>query len=89
MTAREPDNLEEIARRGDAIYETMRARLEAESFGKIVAIDVESADYAVAGTVLAAAHALQARRPNAEIWVVRIGYKAVYRFGFAPLPLRA
>lgn len=89
MPARETRRLEEVARRGDEIYENLRARLEAESRGKFVAIDVESADYAVAETALAAANELRARRPNAEAWLVRIGSRTVHRIGRAPLSLRA
>lgn len=46
---------EEIARRGDEIYERdLRAQSEPDHLVMIVAIDIETGDYAVAETALAA-----------------------------------
>ena len=76
--------IEETARLGDAIYEErVRARVEREHYGDVVAIDVNSGDYAVADEVLAAADALRQRRPNADIWFVRVGFRALDRIGGA------
>jgi len=73
---------EEVARRGDEIYEqTIRAQLGPGHEGDVVAIDVVSGDYAVAEEALTAAHRLRARRPDAEVWLVRIGARGLYRFG--------
>jgi hypothetical protein len=72
---------EEIARRGEAIYENqIRPHVEAEFNGKILVIDIESGDYEIGDTTLAAADLLKSRRPDAEIYVMRIGYDAVYSF---------
>lgn len=80
---------EDVARRGDAIYERLRGRLEAENHGKFVAIDVDSGDYAVGETALAAASELRTRRPNAENWLVRIGSRTLHRIGRTPVSRRA
>ena len=73
---------EETARRGDEIYERqVRPQVEAGNHGKVVAIDIETGAYAVDDTALAAASRLRAQRPDAEIWFVRIGHRALHRIG--------
>ena len=73
---------EETARLGDEIYERdIRPLVEETHHGKIVAIDVDSGDYAVGDTGLVAAERLQERRPEADTWCVKVGYRAIYHFG--------
>ncbi|MDJ0661252.1 MAG: hypothetical protein QNJ42_17435 [Crocosphaera sp.] len=75
-------NKEEFARRGDEIYEsTIRPQVEADNYGKIVAIDVETGAFAIADDTLTASQKLLAKCPHAQTWVVRIGHRAVHRFG--------
>ena len=74
--------LEEITRLGDEIYERdIRLHVEADHHGEIVAIDVDSGDYAIACTALAAADALRGRRPALNVWAVRVGYPTLRTFG--------
>ena len=74
--------LEETVRLGDEIYERdIRAQVEADHHGEVVAIDLDSGDYAIADTALAAADALRERRPATDVWVVRVGYPALRTFG--------
>lgn len=84
MTVRQPRySKEEFARRGQAIYERqLRSQVEAGNDGKIVAIDIETGAYAVAEDVLTASDLLLARVPDAHTWFVRIGARAVHRFGY-------
>ena len=78
--------LEETARLGDEIYERdIRPHVEADHHGEIVAIDVDSRDYAIADTALAAADALRERRPALDVWVVRVGYPTLRTFGGSSL----
>ncbi|MYC37819.1 MAG: hypothetical protein F4X66_13045 [Chloroflexi bacterium] len=73
---------EEIARLGKEIYERdIRLKVEGTHHGLIVAIDVDSGDYAIANTGLAAADALRERRPVPDVWVVRVGYPTLRTFG--------
>jgi hypothetical protein len=73
---------EEFARRGDEIYESqVRQQVEADNHGKIVAIDIETGDFEVDQSEIAACDCLEARRPDAQIWIVRIGSRHVRRFG--------
>jgi hypothetical protein len=83
MMGRQPRySKEEHARRGTAIYdERVRPQVEAGNRGKVVAIDLDTEEFEVAEDSLAASQRLLARRPDAQIWCVRIGYPAVHRFG--------
>ena len=73
---------EETARRGDELYErSVRAQVEVGNQGKIVAIDIETGAYAVDDTARAAGNRLFAQHPDAELWFVRIGHRALHRIG--------
>ena len=71
---------EVFARMGDEIYEKkVRPLVEEGNKGKIVAIDIESGDYMVDRDTIKASQYLIDKNPDAQIWCVRIGYKAVHR----------
>lgn len=73
---------EEIARRGQDLYESgIRQQVEAGNEGKIVAIDIETGNFEVAGTVIGATNRLFERNPDAQPWGIRIGHRVVYHFG--------
>jgi len=73
---------EEFARRGDAIYEKeILPRLSAKDTGKFLAIDIETGEHEIARDELKAGEKLRARLPDAQIWMVRIGYAAPRSFG--------
>ena len=73
---------EEISKRGQALYESqIKQQVEADNYGKIVAIDIETGAYAIADTVLLATNQLFERYPTAQPWLIRIGHRAVYHFG--------
>lgn len=73
---------EETARRGDEIYDQqIRSQVEESHRGKVVAIDIDSGTYAIAEDALSAFRQLLARIPNAEIWCVRVGHRALHRMG--------
>jgi len=88
MTVRQPRySKEEFARRGDEIYETqVRSQVEEGNHGKIVAIDIETGAFEVADDSLSAAKQLLKRLPEAQIFGIRIGHRAVHRFGFRSPP---
>jgi hypothetical protein len=74
---------EEFARRGKEIYQSqVRPQVEEGNHGKIVAIDIETGAFEVAGDSLTAAKQLLIRFPDAQIFGIRIGHRAVHRFGF-------
>ena len=83
MTVRQPRySKEEFAQRGDYLYETqIRSQVEKDNQGKFVAIDIESGAFEVADDTMTATRSLRARITDAQPWVIRIGYRAVHRFG--------
>ena len=73
---------EETARLGEEIYERdIRPHVEPDRVGEFAAIDVDSGDYALADTTRAAADILREKRPDAHIWMVRVGYRTAQSFG--------
>ena len=73
---------EEFARRGDAIYEKeVRPQLKAGDAGRFAAIDIESGMYEIDADELKAGNKLRKRIADAQIWMVRIGSRAVHRIG--------
>ncbi len=73
---------EEIRCLGDAIYEReIRRHVEPDRVWEVVAIDVDSGDYAIADTALAATDALLERHPALNVWAVRVGYPTLRTFG--------
>lgn len=76
---------EEFGRRGDAIYDQkIRPLLKPRDKGKYVAIDIETGEYEISKSQMAACDRLDARIPNAQIYMVRVGYPAVQIFGGHP-----
>ena len=83
MTVRQPRySKEEFARRGQEIYESqVQSQVEQNNQGKIVAIDIETGTFEVDDTPMVAVDRLYERQPDAQPWVIRIGHRAVFRFG--------
>jgi hypothetical protein len=74
-------NKEEFARRGDEIYaRTIRPQIKREDDGKFVVIDIETSDFEIDTDELAASDRLLARKPDAQMWVTRIGSRYARRF---------
>ena len=73
---------EELAQRGQELYESgIQQQVEAGNHGKIVAIDIETGSFELADETMQAIKRLYGRIPDAQPWVLRIGYRAVHRFG--------
>ncbi len=74
---------EELARRGKARYaESIRAAVETpENIGKMLMIDVETGDYEIADRGMEASDRLHAKRPDALLYGIRIGYDATEAIG--------
>lgn len=74
--------LEEFARRGDAIYQRdVRPKLTSKDVGKFAAIDIETGEYTVDADELKAGNKLRKLVPDAQIWMVRVGYRTTHRVG--------
>ena len=78
---------EETARLGDDIYERdVRPQVEEAHHGQYVAIDVHSGAWVLADELLAAANSLRTQHPLVtDVWMVRVGYRAIQHFGGRPL----
>ena len=78
---------EETARLGDEIYERdIRPQVEADHHGDYVAIDVDSGSWAISDDLRTAAKRLRTQRPGAiDVWLLRVGYRALHHFGGRPI----
>lgn len=72
----------EFHQRGTEIYDRdILPALRPEDDDKFVAIDIESGEYEIDRNDYAATERLLARRPQAQIWLARVGQRAAYRIG--------
>ena len=78
---------EETARLGKELYERdIRGQVEADHHGEIVAIDVDSGEWALARDETDAVGRLRALRPGAvNVLCERVGYRALRSFGAGSL----
>jgi hypothetical protein len=83
MAVRQPRyGKEEFAQRGNELYESqVRSKVEEKNRGKIVAIDLETGNFEVDTSEIAACNRLEASHREAQIWMVRLGSHYVRRFG--------
>ena len=73
---------EEVARRGDEIYERqVLPLLSPGDEGKYSLIDIETADYELDRDEIAASDRLLARHPDAQVWMRQVGSRHARRFG--------
>jgi hypothetical protein len=71
-----------IAAQGQQIYEQLAATsLRPEDDGKFIAIDVNSSAYEIDADDYTATDRLIGRRPDAAMWLGRVGRRAAYRLG--------
>ena len=76
---------EEFARRGDEIYERdIRTHAESVHHGEFVAVDIETGAYELDPDDYTATERLLGQGPDAQIWLLRVGYPATYRMGGGP-----
>ena len=79
-----PDNgytTKEVVARGKEIYrEQIQEQVEPQEKGKFVAIDILSGDYEVDPEHIPAVQRIRKRRPDAELYVGRVGYPSAYQF---------
>ena len=78
---------EETARLGDEIYEReIREQVERDHKGEYVAIDVQSGCWALAEDLRGARELLRNERPEAvDVWLLRVGHRALHHMGGRPL----
>jgi hypothetical protein len=70
----------EIVRRGKEIYDRdIRAKVEPEHRGKLLAVDVDTGDYAIGDNSLSALNNLRLKRPDAVAFLIRVGHATAGR----------
>ena len=82
---------DEFARRGQETYtRAVLPHLQGGDQGTFVALDIEAGAYEVDHDDFMATERLLARRPHAQIWLVRVGRHAAYRLApsRSPFPRR-
>ena len=73
---------EEFGRRADAVYDRcVKPNVTPADEGKFVAIDVDTGLYEVDDDELVALDRLQVRRPDASVWLARVGSRYAHRLG--------
>ena len=73
---------EEVESRGEDLYQQqIRPKVEAANRGKFVVIDIETGDFEVDEDDLQATQRALAKRPDAVLYGVRIGYPTAYTLG--------
>lgn len=77
----------ETARRGEEIYERdIKPTLGEDQDGRYVAIDVDTGRWTIADTRLAASDEMYERNPEThDVFMLRIGYRALFSLGGRPL----
>jgi hypothetical protein len=66
-------SIEQIARRGEEIYESLRSQIERECLNKCICINVATGGYEVGDTFAEAYQKFQARFGAAPSWETRVG----------------
>jgi hypothetical protein len=73
---------DEFARRGQEIYDrTVGPHAKPEDDGHFVAIDIESGEFEIDEDDYDATERLLSRKPDAQIWMMRVGQEAAYQIG--------
>jgi hypothetical protein len=73
---------DEIARRGQALYEEqIRAQVEAHHEGEFLVLNIETGEYEMDANELAAWQRAQAKHPDAAFYILRVGSPTAYRLG--------
>ncbi len=72
-----------VAVRGKEVYQQqIQAKVESEHKGKFLSVDIETGDYEIDTDDLSPTMRLLAKRPDAVIFSLRIGFQSAHRIGF-------
>jgi hypothetical protein len=77
----------EVVRRGQDLYERkIRAQVEPQNKGKMLALDVDSGEYSLADDCLAALDQIKAKNPDASVYILRVGFPTAVKIGAGRSP---
>lgn len=74
------DEAEKLA---DALYQKLEPQLKGER-GKVIALELDSGDYALGDTVEEAYERAHKKHPSKQFYFKRVGMRAVYFIGAMP-----
>jgi len=75
---------DEFSRRGEEMFQQqITDQLDGVDPDKVIAIDIDSGDFEVADEMIEAVDRLRQRKPEAQVWMRRVGPGAIMRFGGA------
>jgi hypothetical protein len=73
---------EQVESRGEAVYEQeIRSKVEPQHKGKFLVVDVETRQYEIDEEDVTATKRALAKRPEAVLYGLPIGYPTAYRLG--------
>ena len=73
---------QEFGERGDAWYDRLvTPETEQQHRNAFILIDIETGDFEIDRDEIAASDRLLSRRPNAQVWMRRVGSRYAYRIG--------
>jgi len=73
---------DEIVRIGQDRYEReLRGSVEGPHKGEFLAMDIETGDYEIDREDIAAIKRIKTRRPDAVLYILRVGHPTAYRLG--------
>ena len=76
---------EEIARRGQEIYERdIRSKVEAEHTGEFLVVDITTGDYELSADEAEAFNRAEDKNSEGLFYLMRVGYLAAHRIGSGP-----
>jgi hypothetical protein len=78
-----------VCRKAERLYQTkLKALLEPANTGKFVAVEPDSGDYFLADRMVEAVLKAEAKYPDREVFLIRVGFKAAVSFKHpVPIPL--
>jgi len=77
-------SIEERARLGETAFDRhVKPLLRPDHDGLFVAVDIDTGEYEIDKSDLAAISRLEDRVPGAEIWLMRAGHPTAYKFAGA------
>lgn len=72
----------EVGRRGEEIYASnIRSIVEPQHTGEFVVIDIDTGEYELDPSEVAAVRRMASRRPDGRRYIKRVGYVAAHRLG--------
>lgn len=79
----------EVAARGEDWYERqLKAQVEPKHLGEFLVVDVNTGDYEIGRDYIQPTERLLAKRPDAVLYALRVGYRSVGRIGGRYTPAR-